>query len=122
RREYCCCDGFSYRGRSTTLLPRLVRFELFAQPPLSSFAFCIPGAQQPLRSALRPKWQKPSPSACEPLLSHAHRKERTRRTAGALVRVVDADPEGGGAELNLASNWRHWGRPSGPRVGAVVVW
>lgn len=30
--------------------------------------------------------------------------------------------KGGGPELNLASNWRHWGRPSGPRVGAVVVW
>ena len=30
--------------------------------------------------------------------------------------------KGGGPELNLAANWRHWGRPSGPRVGAVVVW
>jgi hypothetical protein len=30
--------------------------------------------------------------------------------------------KGGGPELNLASNWRHWGHPSGPRVGAVVVW
>jgi hypothetical protein len=30
--------------------------------------------------------------------------------------------KGGGPELNLASNWRHWGRPSGARVGAVVVW
>jgi hypothetical protein len=24
--------------------------------------------------------------------------------------------------MNLASSWRHWGRPSGPQVGAVVVW
>jgi hypothetical protein len=30
--------------------------------------------------------------------------------------------KGGGPEFNLASNWRHWGRPSGPQVGAVVVW
>jgi hypothetical protein len=30
--------------------------------------------------------------------------------------------KGGGPEMNLASNWRHWGRPSGPQVGAVVVW
>ena len=30
--------------------------------------------------------------------------------------------KGGGPELNLAANWRHWGRPTGPRVGAVVVW
>lgn len=30
--------------------------------------------------------------------------------------------KGGGPELNLAWNWTHWGRPSGPQVGAVVVW
>ena len=30
--------------------------------------------------------------------------------------------KGGGPELNLASNWRYWGHPTGPRVGAVVVW
>ncbi len=30
--------------------------------------------------------------------------------------------KGGGPELNLARNWASWGRPSGPRVGAVVVW
>lgn len=29
---------------------------------------------------------------------------------------------GGGPEYNLAANWRNWGRSSGPRVGAVVVW
>ena len=30
---------------------------------------------------------------------------------------------GGGAHLNVAWNWRKWGRPaSGPQVGAVVVW
>jgi hypothetical protein len=30
--------------------------------------------------------------------------------------------KGGGPELNLAANWKYWGRPTGPRVGAVVVW
>jgi hypothetical protein len=30
--------------------------------------------------------------------------------------------QGGGPEMNLARNWARWGRPSGPRVGAVVVW
>jgi len=30
--------------------------------------------------------------------------------------------KGGGSELNLARNWKNWGRPTGPRVGAVVVW
>ncbi len=29
---------------------------------------------------------------------------------------------GGGPQYNLAANWRGWGRSSGPRVGAVVVW
>ena len=30
--------------------------------------------------------------------------------------------KGGGPEYNLAWNWARWGRPSRPRVGAVVVW
>src|SRR5262245_57193371 len=30
--------------------------------------------------------------------------------------------KGGGLEMNLSRNWAHWGRPSAPRVGAVVVW
>ena len=29
---------------------------------------------------------------------------------------------GGGPEYNLAANWKRYGRPSGPHVGAVVVW
>lgn len=29
---------------------------------------------------------------------------------------------GGGPEYNLAWNWRNYGSPSGPQVGAVVVW
>lgn len=29
---------------------------------------------------------------------------------------------GGGPEYNLARNWKRYGRPSGPQVGAVVVW
>lgn len=29
---------------------------------------------------------------------------------------------GGGAHLNVAWNWSRWGSPSGPQVGAVVVW
>jgi hypothetical protein len=29
---------------------------------------------------------------------------------------------GGGPEYNLAANWRGWGRPAKPQVGAVVVW
>ena len=33
--------------------------------------------------------------------------------------IVGRDP---GAAFNLARNWTHWGRATGPRVGAVVVW
>lgn len=29
---------------------------------------------------------------------------------------------GGGPEYNLAANWAHRGSPSGPHVGAIVVW
>ena len=29
---------------------------------------------------------------------------------------------GGGAEYNVAANWRRRGSASGPQVGAVVVW
>ena len=29
---------------------------------------------------------------------------------------------GGGPDLNLAANWAQWGSPSGPQVGAIVVW
>lgn len=29
---------------------------------------------------------------------------------------------GGGPEYNLAANWRRYGRPGSPQVGAVVVW
>lgn len=29
---------------------------------------------------------------------------------------------GGGPEFNVAWNWRKYGRPSGPQIGAVVVW
>jgi hypothetical protein len=50
--------------------------------------------------------------------SHHAAGPRPARWCGWWMRTQ----KGGGPELNLASNWRHWGRPSGPRVGAVVVW
>lgn len=48
----------------------------------------------------------------------ASRGGRPARWCGWWMRTQ----KGGGPELNLAANWKHWGRPSGPRVGAVVVW
>ncbi len=48
----------------------------------------------------------------------AHVGPRPSRWCGWWMRTQ----KGGGPELNLARNWAHWGRPSGPQVGAVVVW
>jgi hypothetical protein len=43
---------------------------------------------------------------------------RPRRWCGWWMR----SQRGGGPELNVAWNWRHWGSPTAPQVGAVVVW
>ena len=50
--------------------------------------------------------------------SHHSAGARPARWCGWWMRTQ----KGGGPELNLAANWRHWGLPTGPRVGAVVVW
>jgi hypothetical protein len=69
------------------------------------------------------------------------RKQRTERAYTARSEIPLAAPyrhvgprpgawcgwwmrtqRGGGPEFNLAWNWSRWGRPSEPRVGAVVVW
>jgi hypothetical protein len=65
-------------------------------------------------------------------LRGASQKLQVRATAAARVGVGPRPARwcgwwlrtqlGGGPELNLARNWKSWGRPSGPRVGAVVVW
>lgn len=63
-----------------------------------------------------------------------HRQYAQRRTySGRRYAAVGGRPRawcgwwmrtqlGGGPEYNLAANWRHYGRASGPQVGAVVVW
>ncbi len=43
---------------------------------------------------------------------------RPRRWCGWWMRTQ----LGGGPAFNLAWNWRHYGSPTTPRVGAVVVW
>ena len=59
---------------------------------------------------------------------HASRGHSTRSNHAAGARPARwcgwwmRTQKGGGPELNLARNWKNWGRPSGPRVGAVVVW
>jgi hypothetical protein len=47
-----------------------------------------------------------------------HSGARPARWCGWWMRTQ----KGGGPEYNLARNWIHWGRPSDPHVGAVVVW
>lgn len=51
-------------------------------------------------------------------IHHASAGGRPARWCGWWMRTQ----KGGGPEMNLARNWTRWGRPSGPRVGAVVVW
>lgn len=69
---------------------------------------------------------------------YGHRQARRHRGGGERVASyrssgVGARPgrwcgwymrtrRGGGPEYNLAWNWRKYGSPSGPQVGAVVVW
>ena len=43
---------------------------------------------------------------------------RPRKWCGWWMRTQ----RGGGPELNVAWNWRNYGRPAAPQVGAVVVW
>ena len=43
---------------------------------------------------------------------------RPRKWCGWWMRTQ----KGGGPKYNVAWNWRHYGRPTGPRVGAIVVW
>ena len=52
------------------------------------------------------------------LAVRVERADRPARWCGWWMRTQ----KGGGPEKNLAWNWARWGRPSGPRVGAVVVW
>ena len=62
----------------------------------------------------------------------SHRVHQKRRTHTARSSVEGRPRQwcgwwmrtqkGGGPDLNLAANWRRWGSPSGPQIGAVAVW
>lgn len=62
--------------------------------------------------------RKPSPQIQVKATASAQVGPRPARWCGWWMRTQ----KGGGPELNLARNWANWGRPSGPQVGAVVVW
>jgi hypothetical protein len=53
-----------------------------------------------------------------PAFNHGALGPRPRAWCGWWMR----SQLGGGPAYNLAWNWRHYGRPSAPQVGAVVVW
>lgn len=59
-----------------------------------------------------------STKASKAKVSRSNLGPRPSRWCGWWMR----SQKGGGPELNLARNWAKWGRPTGPRVGAVVVW
>ncbi len=81
-------------------------------------------------------WQQTE--AGQPSRSSARKKARQQRYVQSVERAprssgVGPRPgrwcgwwmrtqKGGGPEYNLAWNWRKYGSPSGPQVGAVVVW
>jgi hypothetical protein len=50
--------------------------------------------------------------------AHAASNARPRAWCGWQMRQW----LGGGPELNLARNWARFGSPSGPAIGAIVVW
>ena len=50
------------------------------------------------------------------------RFQRRRAAAQAVVRLVDAHAERRRSGIQRAWNWRNYGRPTSPQVGAVVVW
>ena len=67
-----------------------------------------------IRSAVRSR-SSPAPSRYS---SNGDVGPRPRRWCGWWMRTQ----LGGGRQFNVAWNWRKYGRPTRPRVGAVVVW
>lgn len=89
RREYFCCDGFSDSQLGAAPLPGLSRIELSVRLPVPRFAIGTPRLSL---SSLREKRQH-ALASCQPRSKHALASFR-RRKAVALVRMVDAHPEG----------------------------
>ncbi len=67
------------------------------------------GAKQRRRTASRRGYRRSYSGGVGP---------RPRKWCGWWMRKQ----KGGGPRFNVAWNWRHYGRPTGPQIGAVVVW
>lgn len=102
---------------------------------LSSQSLRKPYAQHHARksSAHRPSRKISSQHHARKSYAHGPSRKSYAQAAPRGVKGVGARParwcgwwmrtqKGGGPELNLARNWARWGHPSGPKVGAVVVW
>ena len=96
-----------------------------------------PSADGRYESTRRP--HKTVRSSYRPTSARAHVQRRARTRSRGRVRVarfvkgVGRRPGkwcgwwmrtqlGGGPQFNVAWNWRKYGTPSGPQVGAVVIW
>ncbi len=75
------------------------------------------GRAQRVRYAAH-RHQSSGASSYSSSVGHHSAGPRPRAWCGWWMRTQ----RGGGAHLNVAWNWSKWGRPSGPQVGAVVVW
>jgi hypothetical protein len=84
------------------------------------------GPNQTLPPVISPALRGPPHRSLSPPICEKRSSTRSRHAAGARPARWCGwwmrTQKGGGPELNPARNWRNWGRPSGPRVGAVVVW
>ena len=80
---------------------------------------------RPYYGSDRPSWTRQSAVGGH---AGAARQPRAPRAGGEGGRPAKwcgwwmRTQKGGGPEYNLARNWSRWGSPTGPQVGAVVVW
>jgi hypothetical protein len=100
-----------------------------------------PQAAAPAETSFWSLWSTPAPAASErrvtkPRASHRAAPQRqargsfqeTPRSSGLGPRPAKwcgwymRTQLGGGPEYNIAANWRRYGSPGSPQVGAVVVW
>ena len=100
-----------------------------------------PPAAAPPVTSFWSMWSTPAPAASERATKSraSHRSAKPQREARATrdetPRSSGVGPRpakwcgwymrtqlGGGPEYNIAANWRRYGSPGSPQVGAVVVW
>lgn len=97
--------------------------EYLSEPSAEGRYESVRQTQRKIRSSYRPT------SAS----TRIERRARSRTRVARYVKGVGRRPGrwcgwwmrtqlGGGPQFNIAWNWRKYGTPSGPQVGAVVIW